>query len=236
MRCYLDWSSLTPAVVIAIGSLVIACCSFIITFFNYCRSNYAVIRVLASENSGGAAAGRGRYNEFRIVIQNFGIPLHNIGMSLQYSPDGFGWLNFLLKTRDKKVIREGQFAKGAITEFVIATDYFDDNDDAFIRSLNDLKSQRARLILHADQYRMWSYNLHDRLWWLKRRWNRFAGRLNIRMMRTVTTPRGTKGVKQLFQIPIIVSPGQHLLHFAAVVHSTPASTTIPPHHFQRPAG
>jgi hypothetical protein len=218
----LDWSSITPAVVIALCSLVTAFCSFFVALSNYRRSNYSVVRVVETSTSGGMALDRGEYIEFKIVVQNLGIPLHNVGMSLQYSPeDGFGWGTFPMKTADGKPIREGQFAKGAITEFTFATDRLDHGYDGFIRTLTDLKSQRARLALHADRYAMWSYRLHDRLWWLKRRWNRFAHRLTWGLTREVTTPRGTRGIKHIVRIPAFESPGQKLLQFASMVRNTP---------------
>ncbi len=227
----MDWSSITPAVVIALGSLVTAGCSLFVALSNYRRSNYSIVRVIATNSSGGAAVGRGTYNEFRIVVQNLGIPLHNIGMSLQYSPEhGFGWGNFPMKTKDGKSIREGQFAKGAITEFTFATDQFDDNFDGFIRILTNLKSQRARLTLHADRYEMWSLTLHDRLWWLKRKWNRFAHWLTMKTEQEVTTPRGTKGIKYRLHIPKFESPGRDLLRFSAVVRNSPPRTQQPGWH------
>ncbi len=211
----MDWHSITPAV-------VIACCSLFIALFNYWRSNYTVVRVVSTSSSGGMAVGRGNYYEFRIVVQNLGIPLHNIGMCLEYSSeDGFGWGTFPMKTKEGKVIREGHFAKGAITEFAFATDQIDDNYDDFIRFLKDLKSQRAQLTLHADQYSMWYLRLHDRLWWLKRGWNGFAFWITRRLEREVTTSLGTKGSKYLFRIPVFESPGQNMLHFAAVVRESP---------------
>ena len=118
----MDWHLITPAVVIACCSLFIACCSLFIALFNYHRSNYSVVRVVATSSCCGMAVDRGNYNEFKIVVQNLGIPLHNIGMYLEYSPeDGFGWGSFPMKTKDGKAIREGHFAKGAITEFTFAT-------------------------------------------------------------------------------------------------------------------
>ncbi len=155
-------------------------------------------------------------------LSKTGIPLHNIGMCLEYSSeDGFGWGTFPMKTKEGKVIREGHFAKGAITEFAFATDQIDDNYDDFIRFLKDLKSQRAQLTLHADQYSMWYLRLHDRLWWLKRGWNGFAFWITRRLEREVTTSLGTKGSKYLFRIPVFESPGQNMLHFAAVVRESP---------------
>ena len=232
----MDWSSITPAVVIAIGSLITASCSFFVALYNYRRSNYSVVRVLVSSASGNMAIGRGEYYEFKVVVQNLGIPLQNIGMSLTYSPeDGFGWGSFPMKTKDGKSIREGLFAKGAITEFSFATDRLDDNYYGFIRLLTDLKSQRAQLTLHADQYSMWSYRLHDRLWWLKKKWNRFAFWLTWKTRREVTTSRGTKGIKHLFRVPEFNTPGWKLLQFAEMVRKAPqrAQKSGPPQELLR---
>ncbi len=168
------------------------------------------------------AVGRGEYKEFKVVVQNLGIPLHNIGLCLAYSPeDGFGWGTFPMKTKDGKAVREGLFAKGAITEFSFATDRLDDNYDNFIRLIADLKTQCAQLTLHADQYEMWSYRLHDRLWWLKKRWNRFALWVTWKMRREVATSRGTKGIKHIFRVPEFNTPGWRLIQFATMVRKSP---------------
>lgn len=218
----MDWSSLTPPVVIAIGSLVTACCSFFVALFNFHRSNFAVIKILTSSSSFHADVNRGQYRDFRIVVQNLGIPLHNIGISLGYSPGhGFGWANFPMKTKDGKTTREGQFSKGAIAEFSFATDRLEGNHDGFLRRLTDLKSQSVTLVLHADGYEMWSYRLHDRLWWFKSRWNRIAQRITRGLKREVTTPHGTKGIKYIFQMPMFKSAGQDLLRFAEGVRKSP---------------
>jgi hypothetical protein len=225
-----DWSSITPAVVIAIGSLITAGCSFFLALFNYRRSNYAVVRIVEARSGWHTEAGRGSYHEFRVVIQNLGIPLQNIGMGLEFSPpDGFGWGTIPMKTKDGKVIREGLFAKGAITEFSFATDRFDVGDDRFIGSLTNLKSQRAQLTLHADLYSMWFRRLYDRRWWIKRRWNRFAWWVTWKLRRKVNTSRGTSGIKYLFQVPRFTSPGEGLLDFAERVRNSPSrpSNTSP---------
>lgn len=218
----MDWSSITPAVVIALCSLVTAWCSFFVALSNYRRSNYPVIRVVQTEAPFTRSIDRGDYHQFRIVIQNLGIPLQNLSMTLQYSPeDGFGWGSFPLKSADAKPIREGQFPKGAITEFAFATDRLDDNYDGFLRDLTDLKAQRALLVLHADRYQVWSLRLHDRTWRAKRRWNRLAGWLNWYLMRVVKTARGTNGLKPILRLPAFESPGQDLLALAANVRKSP---------------
>jgi hypothetical protein len=112
----LDWLWLTPPVVIAVGSLVTAICSFFVALFNFRRSNHPVVRVLGSSAAGGVAVDRGPYTEFKVVFRNFGIPLHNIGVVLQFNPEpgGFGgWVTVPMKTEDGECVREGQFAKGA---------------------------------------------------------------------------------------------------------------------------
>src|SRR5262245_8741645 len=60
-RRHLDWSSLTPAVVIALCSLVTAGCSFFLALFNFWRSNYCVVRVVASNSDNGVHRNRGAY-------------------------------------------------------------------------------------------------------------------------------------------------------------------------------
>ena len=218
-RCYLDWSSITPAVVIAVSSLFTAWCSFFVALSNYRRSNYAIIKIITTSSTGGCAVNRGNFHEFRLVIQNFGIPLHNVGVSLSFSPDGFGTARLPLKIIGGEMIRQGQFAKGAISEFKFATDMMDKFDFSLIKSLKELKPQRMHFILHEDSYAMWTYPLADQLWWLKRKWNIFACRVNWRMSREVVTPRGTKGMKSLLKIPEFESPGQELLNFATTIRA-----------------
>ena len=161
------------------------------------------------------------------MIQNLGIPLHNIGMSLVYSPDGFGWATLPMKSKDGKAPREGQFPKGAITEFTFATDSFSRGDDGMLKLVTDLKAQRVRLVLHSDGFEMWSYRLHDRLWWIKRRWNCFAFWFTEKMHYNVKTPHGTNGVKYRFKLPQLEYTGYHLLHFASEVRHSPVRTPPP---------
>ncbi len=209
----MDWSSITPAVVIAVCSLFTAVCSFYVSLSNYRRSNYSVIKIVASGQQTSCAEKRGWYSEYTIAIQNFGIPLHNIGMRLEFSPGhGSGWASLPILTKERLEIRNGQFAKGAITAFRFSTDDSDGNHEMVMKSLTNLKTQRAMIIVTADKYTMWSYRLQDRFWWLKRRWNRFAQKINWASRRSVKNFHGN-GIKLTIELPKFDSPGQNLMDF-----------------------
>jgi hypothetical protein len=217
----LDWSTITPVVVIALCSLITAGCSFFVALHNSRRSNLPIIRVVKSSHSYICSIDRGYYNEYRFVIQNLGIPMNNIGMSLVcIGEDGYGSGSFPLRTKDGNNIRTGQFAKGSITEFCFNTSMMKNGDDVFVKMLKDLKSQRACLVLHADQYEMWKYYLHDRFWSIKKRWNNIAHWLEWNTRKEEKTQRGTTGAKYRIHLKKFESAGQHLIEFIEYVRKS----------------
>src|SRR5438552_11719246 len=110
----MDLSWITAPLIIALVALWLA-------YSNYRRNNFAIIRVrdCACSYTQSIHENRGQpFYHFRLVIQNLGIPLHNLRMSLSFSgKDGAGRLTFPLKASEESALREGEFAKGMITDF-----------------------------------------------------------------------------------------------------------------------
>ena len=217
----MDWSTITPVVVIALCSLFTAGCSFFVALHNFRRSNFAKVRVVKSSHSYICSVDRGYFNEYRIAIQNLGIPLNNVGMSLVCNgEDGYGCGSFPLKTKDGNIIRTGQFAKGGITEFNFSTNMMKNGEDVFVKMLKELKSQEACLVLHADQYEMWKYYLHDRFWSIKKKWNIVAHWIEWKTRKEEKTQRGTTGVIYRIHLKKFESAGQHLIEFIEYVRNS----------------
>lgn len=222
----MDWSWLNPSLVVAVLALWIARA-------NYRRSNYAVVRLRDCSISyrtldlHRVQAEPRLYGQLRVVIQNLGIPLHNLQMCLCYTgKDGSGQFTLPLRATGKSNVREGQFAKGMMTEFSLSSHELDRGDVTFLLALQDTRKQSATLCLYADGYLAWEYQLNGVLDPIKRRWNRLASKVNRRATRrTGTNAQGQPIIRQYTVLPAFAMHAWNVQRFADDIRKEHA----PPH-------
>jgi len=214
----LDLSWITPALIVALLSLWIA-------FFNYRRSNYAIVRIREcaySFSQNIRENGGQTFGHFRIVLQNVGIPLHNLHMTLHFNAKSDpGRFSIPLKAAGQSPLREGQFAKGMITEFALSSHRMEQAEVAIIATLDNTRVQDASLSLYADGFLVWHYSLSGAATPIKRFWNGWATKLNFAMMRRIGTGRtGNPIVKDYGFMPTFTLPSEKVLDFTKYLRRT----------------
>jgi hypothetical protein len=216
MLAWLDLSAVKPDWPIL--SLIIALLALYIARSNYHRSNYVIVRILNCELTTNFPRAGSRRTQFKVVVQNVGIPIHNIQMVLGFHGPGYsGWCNVAMKAGDSDT-REGQFAKGAITDFSLCLEELDLAEQSFLSTFDDTGMRTATLTLGADKYRVWEYRLYGFRRRLKRMWNRLGEKVNHKLKRKVGPGAFGKGVYHFYTIlPPLVDPAQKLWQFSRQV-------------------
>lgn len=191
----------------------IAALALWIAYFNFCRANYVTVRVLEISTGFQATIEQGQYYQLRIVIQNLGIPIHDIFMKLNYrGHDGFGQISLPLEGR--KGTSTGQFAKGMITEFVMISNKQDQGASMMLSTIEDPGFQKVCLSLYASGYPAWKYRFVDRLQWIKCKWNIWSSWVQHRYLRRhVITSRGAQGIKYIWTFRRFSTPVLDLMNF-----------------------
>jgi hypothetical protein len=208
-----DVPTISTPLVISTCSMIVATCSLILAYFNIRRTNYPIVRLKSAISSYHSSRTRGTFSEFKVLIQNLGVPLNDVSMTLDFVVDGQARASFPLKSSKGEDLRKGQLLKSAIAEYVIATDKFHDKDELILANLRDLKESDPQLSLFSDDYMVWSYPLNDRFAWAKNRWNRFAVWIKFKTMRTKTTSTGVTVYYHSVNLPEFSMPGQQLIGF-----------------------
>lgn len=197
-------------------SLIVALLAAWIAYSNYRRSNYVIVRVLASEFSTSCDWKEGQKTEFKVVIQNVGIPIHNLQMVLGFNGPGYsGWCTVPMRANGTDGTREGQFAKGAIVAFSLFVEQLDLAGQLFLSTFDEIGMKTAALTLYADKYRVWEHRLYGFRRKFKRLWNRMGDRVNHRLVRKIGTGAFKNGVYKSYTIlPALVDPAQKLWEFS----------------------
>ena len=172
----------TPTLIVALLALYIARA-------NYRRNNFPVIRLVECECSYPSLG----VCQFWVLIQNLGIPLHNIHLALSFNDaSGFGRARMPLNARVRfpaekppSPVCEGQYAKGMYAEFSFQTDELSKGDQTFLSLLKDPRKQGACLTLYSDGYRAWQCRLDRRSIRFRRLWNRLALKIDCLFTREV---------------------------------------------------
>jgi hypothetical protein len=200
-------------------SLIVALLALWIAYFNYRRGNYVICRVLAGEFTTSFDRSGGKKTEFKVVIQNVGIPIHNLQMVLGFDGPGYsGRCRVPMKSDATDDTRSGQFAKGAIVAFSLVLEQLDLGGQSFLSTFDKTGMRTATLMLYADKYRVWEYRLYGFRRRLKRVWNRLGDRVNHRLKWKVGPGAFGKGVYRFLTIlPPLVDPAQKLWEFTRFV-------------------
>jgi hypothetical protein len=196
-------------------SLIVALLALWIARSNYRRSNFVIVRVLDCSFSFSYYSAASPKSELKIVIQNIGIPIHNLQMVLGFHGPGYsGWCTVPMKAGDSEV-REGQFAKGAIAAFSISVQELDRAGSAFLSTLDETGVRTATLRLYADKYLVWERRLYGFWTPFKRIWNGFGDKVNHKLKRKIGPGAFGKGVWKYYVIlPPFLDPAQKLWEFS----------------------
>jgi hypothetical protein len=199
-------------------TLIIALLALWVAYADYRRNNFTIIRLRDCTCSYTQSIDENAcqtFCHFRIIIQNLGIPLHDVHMSLSFSgKDGSGRLNLPLKASEQITV-PGQFAKGMIAAFSLKSHQLDKGGVAFLTALEDAKKQAASLCLYSDGFLVWECRL-DSFWIpVQRFWNRLAGKVNYLIKtRKGTNAEGVPIVKYYTLLPKFIVPSQRVLELA----------------------
>ena len=157
------------------------------------RNNTVILKVRECKGSFVRHITRGDFELFEVWIQNRGISLFNVAVSLGFrEKDGSGWLNCPLHSGYKEPGPEiveavtippehhtyfaeyPEFARGMVGKFYLNSKEEGPGAERFLRLLDDPGKQEARLTVYAQDYLAYSFRIGgfgDRV---KATWNRFA--------------------------------------------------------------
>ena len=164
------------------------------------KNNNVIVKIYecTSMDSGDARVDRGIYTEFRVLVRNQGLSLHDPSMRLAFTDkNGCITFSFPLKRRDEKTGDHSEFSKGMIAEFSLRSYEIDRKDIGFLSQIKDLTRQNVRLVLFSQGYLAAQFRIGGRRDRLALRWNRFAFSFNRRFDRRV----GDHGVKWTTILP-----------------------------------
>lgn len=174
----IDWVSLTVALL-----------ALWITFADYRRNNYVIVRVIECSCSHPQSIHENReqpFHHFRILVRNHGLPLYGLSAALKFTGEnGAGTFTLHLKKAGETNGLRDECARGMIAEFYWKSYQLDDTDLGVLLILKDLAKQHARLCLYSGGYFACDFRVGGVMDRLKALWNRFAFKVNSPLKREV---------------------------------------------------
>jgi hypothetical protein len=210
-------------------TLIVALLALWIARTNYRRSNFVIVRVLDFAFSTSFDR-RGKKSQLKVVVQNVGIPVHNLQMVLGFHGPGYsGWCNIpMVAGEDEASTREGQFAKGAITSFSLTVENLDLAARCFFSAFDETGIKTAKLTLFADKYRVWDYRLARFGRRAMRLWNWLGYKVNYKVKKRVGPGASGQGVYRFrVFLPPFMDPAQNLWEFSRHVPKPDPPPTPP---------
>lgn len=158
------------------------------------------------------------FARFELVIQNRGICLHDVSVSLVFHPRGEPEtaqvpLFPLGGARDAARAR-GELAKGMSLKCQLISYRMSETDKQMLAMLADEHSCDARILVYSQGYLAAAIQLNSQ--WSRGRavWNKFAYLVNSRLDRRRTSPGGTEYIRAGTLIPRFPEVESQLLEFA----------------------
>jgi hypothetical protein len=119
-------------------------------------------------------SGTGIWGEFSIVLQNRGIPLHDVHVRVTFEGK-LGWRVrhiCLMQTPEEEELLGGEFGKGMIAEFAFYVGQMGRSRGAIVRELKDPIKQKARVEVWSQGFVAKTYEVGGRVdrlrgWWLR---------------------------------------------------------------------
>jgi len=152
---------------------------------------------------------------FRIVVQNRGISLHTVCMSLSFvMENGGGMVNIPLMRKHLKECNTDEFARGMIGEFYLKSCELDEAQKKILCVLKNSKKQNACLCVYSQDYLAKCFEIWKLSEAIKMKWNSLAIRVNTRFERRVgTNPEGMPVVKSYRILPVLTTIKPHIMSF-----------------------
>lgn len=147
------------------------------------RNNRVILKARECRGSSlqTARSGSRLYHQFEILIQNRGISLYNVAVSLSFRPkNGAGWLNLPLRCgsdepqEDTSTSGQPEFARGMVARFFLNTNDPQSEALTFLQMLEDPRTQDACLNVFAQGYLAYSFRIGGSWDRVRTRWNRLA--------------------------------------------------------------
>jgi len=199
----------TLALVAAIAALG----AFFVSWLEARRNNKAIVKLKSLQASFTSHIHDGDRELIAVRIENRGIALQNICMSLKYrAPDKAGICSLAMQQQHESKI-SGTFYRGTIAEFQLSDE--DPRALQLLRSLRDLKEQEPAFCLYANTFFVRCFPVCRRFDWFRRLWNRLCFRLMFQ--RKVGDGYDGKGVFKTYILPTFTDRRMQLETFVKSV-------------------
>lgn len=161
-----------------------------------------------TENNGESFA------EFKLIVQNCGIALHQIEASVSFTPlASFGSFSFPINKSNRSSGID-EFAKGMIVEFGLKSYQFDDGTLAHMSHLQNPTIQNAVLCFYSQGYLAASFRIGGYADRIKSKWNGLAYRFNDLFTRSIgTNSEGQNVIRQYQILPLFTVLSFHITNF-----------------------
>ncbi|ODA29249.1 hypothetical protein [Planctopirus hydrillae] len=146
----------------------------------------------------------GEYHYLDVIIQNLGIPMHQVSVSLYFKVQHLG-LTYTIemqrveyRQRHKVVTSDNEFAQGMIGAFRLnskSLQLHDSNGTAMLKNLDNPRSCNAKIQVYSQDYLVAEFQLWHRFYWIKSRWNRFAYQINSKFNKHIRMSDGSERLK-----------------------------------------
>lgn len=159
-------------------AFVVALVAIWFTWMESRRNNRVILKVLdCNGSSEQSIETQGRIvDKFEIWIQNRGISLHGVAVTLNFRPkNGSGHCNLPLRRSSTYDVDDShEFARGMVGKFYLQSNKIRDADMCWFRMLEDPTVQNARLNVYSQDYLAYSLQVGGFKEKAKSKWNRFA--------------------------------------------------------------
>ena len=170
------------------------------------KSNNVLIKIRKCVFSGVQSIDENQcryFSKLTILLQNRGISLHNLHVSLNFAEkNGCGSINVPLKRENSKTSNHDEFARGMLAEFYFKSYQLNDAQKSLLRDLKDAQKQKARLCVYSQNYLAKTFKAGGTLDRLKHKWNNIAIRIKSGFERQVgINPEGMPIIKRYNVVP-----------------------------------
>ncbi len=155
------------------------------------------------------------FHDLNVTIRNLGISLHDVRVCLWFRDGDGSYQHEMQQVRyDKQhetISEKSEFKQGMVGAFALKSYHFNDRTLNMIAKLDCAKKRDARLKIYSQGFLVHEFRLWQRLYWLRSRWNHFAGRINWKYKKTVVLPDGKETVGERHLLPTFNTDSQFRL-------------------------
>ena len=195
-------------VILSSVTTIVAFGAFWVSWREVRRNNKPIVRLRDFTTSISGEVAR-----LKVCIQNRGIALQAVSMTLNYTgPKKSGNINLPMQLVDYGHRLHGTFLRGTIAEFVLST--ADDKDVELLRLMEEPKDQEPAICVRNNAYLLRHFSIYRRADRLRNLWNRLTFRM--RWQRRVGEGREGKGVFKEVGLPRFANRPMHFELFLKV--------------------